>query len=100
MVFPEDSSLGAHKATDSSHAYHALAALLLLHQSFVIRIEKLDTALQKGIITTTEYDAWISCLNDLKSGWVLHEISTTDDILFLQLLAQQNMQNAMAFAVA
>jgi hypothetical protein len=100
MIFPEDSSLGSHKANDSSYAYQALAALLLLHQSFVIRVEKLETALQKGTITTIEYDAWLSCLTDLKSGWELHEISTTDDILFLQLLAQHNMQDAMVFAVA
>jgi len=102
MAFPDDQSIPANEngANASTYAYQAMEALLLLHESFMIRVEKLKSALRKGAINNREYDAWLSCFHDIKSGWEMHEISTADDILLLQLLAQHSMQDAITFAVA
>ena len=102
MAFPKEHSSSANgdDAHIHTYAYQAMEALLLLHESFVIRVEKLKSALKKGTINNREYDAWLSCFQDVKSGWLMHDISTTDDILLLQLLAKQNMQDAISFAVA
>jgi hypothetical protein len=101
MAFPKEhlSSANGNDSPVNTYAYQAMEALLLLHESFIIRVEKLKSALKKGTINNREYDAWLSCFQDIKSGWLMHEISTTDDILLLQLLAQHNMQDALLFAV-
>jgi hypothetical protein len=96
MAFTEDSSLHVNGHGANSYTYKALAALLLLQESFLLRVEKLESALRRGIINSKEYDAWLTCLRDVKSAWLSHEIKTEDDILFLELLAQQHIRDAVS----
>lgn len=100
MSFPEDTALTNNNAPANNYAYQAIDALWLLHESFMLRVEKLNSALEKGTINNKQYNDWLSCLQDIKAGWLMHEIATPDDVLLLQLLAQHNMQDAIEFAVA
>lgn len=70
------------------------ASILLMQQSFRIKVEKLKTARIDGIINDREYGQWIECLDSLRRDWLEKDFTRPENILLLKFMSMQCYQKA------
>jgi hypothetical protein len=97
MFFSDKLFSTRHGITAHGYAYQAMEAMRVIHNSFVIMAGKLKIALQKKLITDVEYNEWMRCFHALQNEWLAREVTTADDVLFLQWMAKSSVEEAKRF---
>jgi len=70
------------------------APISLIHKSFQIQIEKLQTAYSEGIINEKEYHKWFELFDSFRREWLAKDFTKSENILFLKFIANQYNQVA------
>jgi len=99
MLFPDKQAISHNGYSSCVYASQAVEAMRVIHNSFVIMTDKLNIALQKKIITDKEYSEWMDCFRLLQQDWLGREVSTVEDVMFLQWMAKSNMEKAQKFFI-
>ncbi len=97
MFFSDKLFSTRHGFMAHGYAHQAMEAMRVIHNSFVMMAEKLKIALQKKLITDTEYNEWMRCFHALQKEWLAREVNTADDVLFLQWMAKSVKEEALCF---
>jgi len=72
----------------------AKRSVSLIHKSFEILKEKLETACMEGRINNDEYDNGIECFDSFRREWLAKDLTRFENILFLKVMAMQYYKKA------
>ena len=64
----------------------AKRSVSLIHKSFEILKEKLETAYLEGRINNDEYDNGIECFDSFRREWLAKDLTRFENILFLKVM--------------
>lgn len=94
MYSLRDSNICNSDASPTEQFKQVAESILLIQQSFRIKIEKLKAARIDGIISDGEYCQWVECLDSLMREWIEKDFSKFENILLLKFMSMQCYQKA------